>query len=347
MGIIFNKYRSGINLGGWVSQCSMEKEHIKTFIKKEDIKKIASWGLDHIRLPFDYPILEDDNNPFHYKEDGFEIIDNLLCWCKEYSLNLIIDMHMAPGYAFYNDANDNVLFSDENVQKRFISIWQELAKRYIKERDNIIFELLNEIVDAHGAVWNNNARKTIEGIRSIDDKRYILLGGANYNSVNELNNLEIYDDDHIIYNFHFYEPFLFTHQRAGWTPLKNIDINQPYPGKIEGMEKLKEYFKDKKPDQGKSMTPDIIFDKNFLLHMISPAVKFAEQTKKELYCGEYGAIELADLESRIKYMFDINEIFEQNKFGRALWSYKGMNFSTIDENGNSISKDFVKAMSVK
>ena len=347
MGIIFSKYRSGINLGGWISQCSLDKEHIDTFINKEDIEKVASWGLDHVRLPFDYHILEDDNNPFHYKEDGFKIIDKLLGWCKDCSLNLILDMHKAPGYAFHNELNDNILFSDENSQKCFVSIWQEMAKRYKNEKDNVVFELLNEIVDAHGDAWNKIARKAIEGIGSIDTERHILLGGPNYNSVQGLGCLDIYDEENILYNFHFYEPFLFTHQRADWTPLKNVDINQPYPGKIEGTEKLKTFFADNMPEHGKSMTAETVFDISFLENMLSPAIEFAKRANKELYCGEYGAIDLAALDSRINYMHDINELFDKYCIGRASWTYKGMSFSTIDEKGNPVSEEFIKALSKK
>jgi len=345
MGIIFEKYRSGINLGGWVSQCSLEKKHIDTFIGKSDLEKIASWGLDHVRFPFDYPILEDDNNPFSYKEEGFKIIDKLLGWCKEYSLNLILDMHMAPGYAFYNNPEANVLFSDEKAQNRFVSIWQEFAKRYKNEKDNIIFELLNEIVDAHGDTWNKIVKRVVEGIKKIDNERYILIGGPGNNSAQGLGSLEIYDDKHILYNFHFYEPFLFTHQRASWTPLKNINVNQPYPGKIEGMDQLKAFFGAQRPEQGKSMTAETVFDKNFLEHMLSPAFDFSRRTNKELYCGEYGAIDHSDPESRINYMKDMKELLEKNKIGRASWTYKGMNFSSINENGNPVSEGFIKTLS--
>jgi len=96
---------------------------------------------------------------FLNKEEGFEIIDKVLDWCKACSLNLVLDMHKAPGYAFYNNPNDNTLFTDENVQNRFVSLWREIAKRYKTERDNIVFELLNEIVDAHDDSWNKISRK--------------------------------------------------------------------------------------------------------------------------------------------------------------------------------------------
>jgi len=347
MNIIFDKYRSGINLGGWISQSRLEKEHIAGFIKKDDVDRIASWGLDHIRLPFDYPILEDDRKPFIYKEEGFDVIQKLLGWCKDASLNLVLDMHMAPGYAFGNSSGDNIIFDDETAQKRFVSLWQEIAKRFKSEGDNLLLELLNEIVDAHGDKWNKIARKAIEGIRGIDPDRYILLGGPNYNSAAGLETLDIYDDDRILYNFHFYEPFLFTHQRAVWTPLKNIDIDQPYPGKIEGAEKLKEFFGSQKPEQGKSLDGNTVFDKAFLEDRLAPAISFALRSGKQLYCGEYGAIDLAGIESRINYLNDINELFEKHKIGRACWSYKGMNFTSINRDGNPVSDKLVKALSIK
>ena len=57
----FNK---GVNFGGWLSQCNYEKEHLDTFITENDFKIAASWGLDHIRVPFDYNILENEDGSF-------------------------------------------------------------------------------------------------------------------------------------------------------------------------------------------------------------------------------------------------------------------------------------------
>ncbi|HOC34848.1 MAG TPA: glycosyl hydrolase family 5, partial [Ruminococcus flavefaciens] len=44
----------GINLGGWMSQCDYSRERLDNFIKENDIKQIAEWGFDHVRLPIDY-----------------------------------------------------------------------------------------------------------------------------------------------------------------------------------------------------------------------------------------------------------------------------------------------------
>ena len=54
----------GINLGGWISQYpAYDHRHFKAFITANDIKRIAGWGMDHVRLPVDYPLLEDDARP--------------------------------------------------------------------------------------------------------------------------------------------------------------------------------------------------------------------------------------------------------------------------------------------
>ncbi|MDE5742180.1 MAG: glycosyl hydrolase family 5, partial [Oscillospiraceae bacterium] len=69
----FNGYKRGVDLGGWLSQCCHEKAHYDTFIGRSDIEKIASWGLDHVRLPVDYNLVEDGGgNPI---EEGYKYID--------------------------------------------------------------------------------------------------------------------------------------------------------------------------------------------------------------------------------------------------------------------------------
>lgn len=112
----------GINLGGWISQYpAYDNNHFKTFITAKDIKRIADWGMDHIRLPVDYPVLEDDRNPGKYKESGFAYIDACLDWCQQNGLRAILDLHKAPGFAF--DALENAtLFENQDLRERFLKL---------------------------------------------------------------------------------------------------------------------------------------------------------------------------------------------------------------------------------
>ena len=56
----WNGFIKGINLGGWLSQSNLQREHLDTFITRDDIKQIAEWGLDHIRLTVDYALIQDE-----------------------------------------------------------------------------------------------------------------------------------------------------------------------------------------------------------------------------------------------------------------------------------------------
>ena len=71
----FEGYQKGVNLGGWLSQADEKtKEHYDTFILREDIEKIASWGCDHVRLPIDYIVIESEDGDM--LEDGYAYVDN-------------------------------------------------------------------------------------------------------------------------------------------------------------------------------------------------------------------------------------------------------------------------------
>jgi endoglucanase len=78
----------------------------------------------------------------------------------------------------------------------------------------LAFELLTEIVLLDSLSWNQLAQQIITRIRGIESERVIIVGGNNYNAVNEVNNLRINPDPNILYTFHFYEPMVITHQKA-------------------------------------------------------------------------------------------------------------------------------------
>ena len=67
----FEGFQKGVNLGGWISQFAVyDPVHFRTFITKADIAYIASLGFDHVRVPVDYNVLEDEaGNPL---ESGFD-----------------------------------------------------------------------------------------------------------------------------------------------------------------------------------------------------------------------------------------------------------------------------------
>lgn len=332
----FDGYKRGINLGGWLSQCTEYSEsHYNSFITENDIEKISAWGLDHVRLPVDYKVIEDeDSTP---SESGYKHIDDCIGWCGKQGLNMIIDLHKTKGYSF-DEADKNSLFGSGELQKRFILIWKRFAERYGKCK-NVSFELLNEIAAADSEQWSKLVSEAIGEIRKYAPDIKIIIGGTQWNSVHTLADLKIPADKNIVYNFHFYEPFLFTHQLAPWQPLI-ADKSIGYPADIEEYRKLSEKIK----CFGSGLKNVDKMGAEFMEKLILEAVKAAENADVPLYCGEYGVIDRASIKDTAEWYRDIHSVFEKYGIGRAAWTYKEMDFGIIGQHYSSALESILKSL---
>ncbi len=340
----FEGFQKGVNLGGWISQfAEYDHEHFRTFITKEDIAYIASLGFDHVRVPVDYNVLEDEEG--NILETGFGYLMSCREWCAEYGLHMLIDLHECYGYSFdplKKDMDRKKFFYDEALQERFLNLWREIATRFKDYQDMVAFEPLNEVVlfevvDA----WNAVVKKYIQLMRSIVPEAYLVIGGVNYNNVLSVKLLDPPQDDKIVYNFHCYEPMIFSHQGAYWMEEFPSDYRISYPQPVEVYrEETKRVLG---TDQGtlfmdgvKEMGPD------YFNIIINDAVKAAEAFDVPLYCGEYGVIDLADNHSKINWLRDIHTAFNRYGIGRALWNYKQKDFGLVDESFQGVKDDFIK-----
>jgi len=336
----FTGYQKGINLGGWLSQCSHTREHYDRFITEEDIRRISGWGLDHVRLPLDYNLVEnDDGSP---KDWGFVYIDNCIRWCERYGLNLILDLHRTFGYSFTNAIESGSFFDSEELQERFLRLWDKIASRYARHAPKISFELLNEIVsETVTAKWNAIAAKAVAVIRKHSPEVSILIGGIYYNHALSVRFLDPPADEHIVYNFHCYDPFIFTHQGAHWIPGMPADLHIPYPATFEFYREatstvsteLGEVFRH---IDGAEPGADF-YDKLF-----ASALEKATEYDVPLYCGEYGVINKADPESTAAFFRDIHLTFEKYGISRAAWTYRDLDFGITDSHLDAVQKDILE-----
>lgn len=324
--------KKGVNLGGFLSQCSeYTDEHYATFITKDDIKNIKDMRFDHVRLPIDYEVIETEDGT--ELEQRYSYIDNALEWCREYGLNVLLDLHKTWGYFFDNAGkreNLNTLFDSEEAINRFLTIWKRLSARYGKNNDFVGFELLNEVVNPEYAQpWNSLIRRAVAIIRENAPDSTIVYGGVEWNSAATLKLLEKPFDDNVIYTFHYYEPLLFTHQKAPWVPTINQTMSVEYTDDME-------YFKKESAKIGLQGL-GVVYSKaqkmgvEFHEEMISAALQVAKERNLVLYCGEFGVIDRAEPKEAIKWYRDVLQLFEKYNIGYALWSYKEMDFGIMGE----------------
>ena len=341
----FSGFEHGMGIGGWLTNYKRfnvlpndrrlcltigDMEHFESYVTKKDIEYIASLGMDHIRLGFDQIVIEEE--PYKYRECIFNLIDNFIGWCEEYGLNIVLNMHKAIGnYCDIKEAVD--LVDDDELQKRFIAVWLAFEERY-KNKPEVAFELLNEVRDIDPEKWNRLAQKTLDALREKNKERLIVIGSTKYNAADKLCYLDIKDDDKVIYTFHMYEPFEFTHQQGVLqAPTCYYNRKMEYPGDIE---KYRDYQKVVHGIENAYEGYEIM-DKRFIYEHLQPAVDFIKaHPDRILWCGEFGTIRHAKPEYRENWMRDMISFLKDNDIPYCVWNYlstynDGNRFSLVDD----------------
>ena len=308
-------FYKGVNLGGWLSQCDYSEERLNHFITGPDIERIASWGVDHVRIPIDYNVIENEDGT--YKEEGFARIDKALELCKKYNLNTVLDLHKTAGFSFDFGEKEDGFFENEKLQERFYGIWEQFARRYGTCSDRVAFELLNEVTEqSYIDVWNRVSNECIKRIRAYAPDTLILVGSYWNNCASAVKDLAEPYDDKVVYNFHCYEPLKFTHQGATWTD------------KIDPEERIS--YEESK------IAPE------FFEEFFQAALEKAKNSNTVLYCGEYGVIDRVSPEDTLKWFKAINSVFEKYGISRCAWSYKEMDFGLNDKRLDGVRKELIK-----
>jgi Endoglucanase len=313
---IFTGYQKGVDLGGWFSQCDHTEERYDTFITASDFAAIQSWGCDHVRLPVDYDLLEDKYGA--PREKGYERLERAVGWARANGLNMVLDLHKTAGFSFDPGEQEAGFFENEKYQERFCALWERIARRFGRYSSMLAFELLNEVTEQkYGPVWNRIAAECVRRIRAYAPDVKILIGGYWHNSAAAVKDLPAPFDENIVYNFHCYEPLIFTHQGAYWeAPYRDISPRYTYAESGAG----EEYFED----------------------FLRPALEKAEKEGTELYCGEYGVIDKASPEDALVWYSLIHAAFEKYGIGRAAWSYRQMDFGLSDPRMDAVRPELLR-----
>ena len=337
----FEGYIHGIDLGGWLSQCDYSQDRLDNFIKEEDIAKIKSWGLDHVRVPVDYNIFQNEDGSLI--QTGFDCVQRCIDWCGKYGLNMILDLHKTRGFSFDKYHGEKNFFNDENLQQLFYDLWEEFAKRYVKYQDRVAFELLNEVTEpSYIDAWNAISNKAISVIRKYSKDISIIVGSYWNNSLDSMKYLADPADENVVYTFHFYDPLIFTHQGAYWVDEMPRDLKLAYPEKLS-------VYKEKTNEIGLNLQDfqhisDGMIGAQYFEERMSEAKRVAEERNVAVYCGEYGVIELADAQFALNWYRDICTAFDKYGFGRAAWTYKEMDFGISDAHMDSVRDELIKLL---
>ncbi len=174
---------------------------------------IKEAGFNSIRVPIRWSAHANLNAPYKIDRSLFSRIDWVINNGLKRNLTVIINIH------HYEE-----LFKDpDNHKNRFIGLWRQIAEHYKDFPADLVFEILNEPHDKLDAsTWNSLLNDAIIVIRETNPTRNIIIGAVSWNNIGSLNDIQLPENDrHIIVTYHYYSPFHFTHQGAGWVSGSN------------------------------------------------------------------------------------------------------------------------------
>ena len=188
--------------------------YYKTWISDQDFNLIKEHGYNSVRLPMNYRLLMNENDSDEtvtLNEYGFNMIDYTIEQCEKNGLYLILDLHGAPGGqtgANIDDSKDDYphLFEEEKYQIQFITLWEEIARRYRDNETICMYDLINEPIPEKFKHLNDLLEplheKTINAIRAIDTNHIICIEGNNWASQFETITKKL--DENMVLHFHKY-----------------------------------------------------------------------------------------------------------------------------------------------
>jgi endoglucanase len=338
----------GYNITNWLEQGRFGGyEYDESFVEK-----LALAGFQALRLPIDLDryveerTVEGEDVELVLHDDLFAVLDDFAAWTEKYGLSFTIDYHQ------YDRSFD---FDDPVGAAELIALWSAVAEHFgANPREDLFYELMNEpeLFAASGFTddltiaqrderWTALAEEMVAAIRIHDADRAIIFGGADWYGIGPLSARAPLDDPNIIYAFHFYDPFIFTHQGASWAGMgATHDI--PYPYSEDRWSEFMEDFGFSALNEAWQRSQLTSYfrngNKDALRNRIASAKQWAVDHNVPIICNEFGVYEATSThEDRTRYYTDLIDIFAELEIPWQIW------FTIMDAETGAVDADYQTA----
>ncbi len=327
--------RYGINLSEWFAQVydpkGYAKEHFETWTTAQDIALIKAMNFDHVRLSVNPQPMFRHNEADRIPADYLAYLDAAVKMILDQGLAVILDIHPESDFK-------QKLVADDSFVEQFEDFWRAFARHYSNTNpDLVFFEILNEPEFRDRYRWEGVQSRLAAAIREGAPAHTIIAAGANWSADNELLFIEPLHDPNIIYNFHFYDPHIFTHQGATWTTnFQHYLADLPYPSTPENVRAAANLIPDAANrlaairygfDRWNSARIDTEFDQ---------VAGWGKRWSVPLTCNEFGVYrKTANPQSRAAWLSDVRTSLEKHNIGWTMWDYSGGFAVVVKQNGQS------------
>lgn len=307
---------TGANVCRWFRFPRPEtREHFENYISPEEAALMTRMGLKHVRLCIAPRVIMDAATGAEHEERARQV-EAAIARFHAAGLLVVVDIHNEDRAAEVNP----------EWQDAFVKFWTAFAARLGKfDPELTILEIVNEpVFDGREEEWNVLNARLATAIRASAPRHTLMTSGPNWGGISGLQKLKLLPDRNVIYSFHCYDPFPFTHQGATWSsddvrPLRAV----PYPSSPEAVEPLLAGLADH--PRSRAMVENYgrqRWNKDRLAARFKEGIAWGARHGVPLYCGEFGVIPNHPRpEHRANWFRDFGAVLAENRIGWAVWGW--------------------------
>lgn len=307
--------RRGLNLTHW-----FEYERGQG-VSSGELRALREHGFDHVRLPLD-PIVcgwrPATPAQLPFLAELTTAVDEVLA----VGLQLVLDLHLEP-------ADKERIEGSAQGRAAVVELWRQLARAFASRPiGQLAFELFNEpqFYGLAALHWAPFQREMLQSVRAHAPAHCVLLSGHQGASIEGLQKLAPLPDPAVAYVFHYYAPYLFTHQGAHWMDTRwstaglHQDVRYPSAEQLGRTPRLTQPH----PRAAKEMAEYLAQD--WGPARIGREIRLAAQWGRvhgaRLVCNEFGVLRAhAEPVSRYRWIADVRQALEREDIGWSLWDY--------------------------
>lgn len=322
------KLATGANVCRWFRYPRRDTtEHFESYISDAEASVMADIGLRHVRLCIHPQVLMDPATGVIHEPRALQLEAALRRFHRA-GLLVVVDLH-----------NEDRAFDTEPArQEAFIRFWSVLSKRLSRfDPDLTVLEVINEpVFQGRESDWNHLNLRLITAMREGAPHHTLMTTGPNWGGIDGLQKLEVLADRNVVYSFHCYDPFPFTHQGATWSseevkPLRGV----PYPSSPEAVAPLLPGLADHPRSQRMlERYGNERWNQEKLAARFQQAVAWGARHRVPLYCGEFGVFPPhSQPEHRAHWFRDFGQVLTAQRIGWAVWGWDegfGLNRRMVD-----------------
>lgn len=311
---VMKKLTDGVNITRWF--CYHDKtddpDHFRGYLKRADYDVFKKLKLGFVRLCISPEVIYRDGSPV---PKNLAFIDDAIKALNHAGLLVLWDLH---------DNGQLKLDQSSESRQKLVTFWKQIAKHYKGSSEtSIVFEIVNEpTFMGNPREWFSTQQEAVNAIREIDPKRTIMVTPNLWSGIDALCAMKPLAQKNLIYTYHCYDPFFFTHQGAGWAgdPQKSLK-SVPFPSSPDAVSAILPQ-NDSKYESNLKWYGEQRYDAKYLRSRIEKAVQWGKTHGVPTLLGEFGAYPpVAPVDSRGRWFAAMRAAVNEFKVPNALWGY--------------------------